>query len=151
MLRRHGHILSHMALCILMISRLSMQHQWNAQVKGHKVQTASDMVWHYIDVIITTVSQITSLTVVYSIFYSDSNQRKHQSSSWLVFVWGIHRDRWIPTQRASYVENVSICWRHHGLHQCVTSQWRNHSNSKSNHFMQWCIHKFHWFMWNHVT
>ena len=28
-------------------------------------------------------------------------------------VWGIHRDRWIPAQRASYAENVSIWWRHH--------------------------------------
>ena len=41
-------------------------------------------------------SQITSLTVVYSTVYSDADQRKHQSSASLVFVWGIHRDRWIP-------------------------------------------------------
>ena len=52
---------------------------------------------HYIDVIITTMaSQITSLTVVYSAVYSDTDQRKHQSSASLAFVWGIHRDRWIP-------------------------------------------------------
>ena len=53
--------------------------------------------WHYIDVIMTTmVSQITSRTVVYSTVYSDADQRKHQSSASLAFVWGIHRDRWIP-------------------------------------------------------
>ena len=52
---------------------------------------------HYTDVIMTTmVSQITSLTVVYSTVYSDADQRKHQSSASLAFVWGIHRDRWIP-------------------------------------------------------
>ena len=52
---------------------------------------------HYNDVIITTIaSQITSLTVVYSTVYSDADQRKHQSSASLAFVWGIHRDRWIP-------------------------------------------------------
>ena len=52
---------------------------------------------HYDDVIIITMtSQITSLTVVYSIVYSDADQRKHQSSVSLAFVWGIHRDRWIP-------------------------------------------------------
>ena len=52
---------------------------------------------HYIDVIMTTMaSQITSLTVVYSTVYSDADQRKHQSSASLAFVWGIHRDRWIP-------------------------------------------------------
>ena len=56
-------------------------------------------VWamHYIDVIMTTMaSQITSLTVVYSTVYSDADQRKHQSSASLAFVWGIHRDWWIP-------------------------------------------------------
>ena len=52
---------------------------------------------HYIDVIMTTVeSQITSLTVAYSNVYSDADQRKHQSYASLAFVWGIHRDRWIP-------------------------------------------------------
>ena len=52
---------------------------------------------HYADVIMTTMaSQITSLTVVYSTVYSDADQRKHQSSASLAFVWGIHRDRWIP-------------------------------------------------------
>ena len=35
--------------------------------------------------------QITSLTIVYSIVYSDADQRKHQSSASLAFVWGIHR------------------------------------------------------------
>ena len=52
---------------------------------------------HYDDGIMTTMeSQITSLTVVYSTVYSDADQRKHQSSASLAFVWGIHRDRWIP-------------------------------------------------------
>ena len=41
-------------------------------------------------------SQITSLTIVYSTVYSDADQRKHQSSASLAFVWGIHRDWWIP-------------------------------------------------------
>ena len=36
-------------------------------------------------------SQITSLTVVYSIVYSGVNQRKHQSSASLAFVRAIHR------------------------------------------------------------
>ena len=52
---------------------------------------------HCIDVIMTTiVSQITSLTIVYLTVYSDTNQRKHQSSASLAFVWGIHRGRWSP-------------------------------------------------------
>ena len=36
-------------------------------------------------------SQITSLMIVYSTVYSDADQRKHQSSTWLAFVRGIHR------------------------------------------------------------
>ena len=36
-------------------------------------------------------SQITSFTIVYSIVYSDADQRKHQSSAPLAFVRGIHR------------------------------------------------------------
>ena len=36
-------------------------------------------------------SQITSLTVVYSIVYSGVNQRKHQSSASLAIVREIHR------------------------------------------------------------
>ena len=36
-------------------------------------------------------SQITSLTIVYSTDYSDADQRKHQSSASLAFVWGLHR------------------------------------------------------------
>ena len=37
------------------------------------------------------VSQITSLAIVYSIVYSDADQRKHQTSASLAFVRGIHR------------------------------------------------------------
>ena len=36
-------------------------------------------------------SQITSLTIVYSTFYSGADQRKHQSSASQAFVRGIHR------------------------------------------------------------
>ena len=47
--------------------------------------------WHYNDVIMDTIaSQITSLTIVYSIIHSDADQRKHQSSPSLAFVRGIH-------------------------------------------------------------
>ena len=47
---------------------------------------------HYGDVIMGMVaSQITSLTIVYSIVYSEADQRKQQSSASLAFVQGIHR------------------------------------------------------------
>ena len=47
---------------------------------------------HYNDVITkAAASQITNLTIVYSSFYSGADQRKHQSSTSLAFVRGIHR------------------------------------------------------------
>ena len=47
---------------------------------------------HYNEVMMSTMaSQITSLTIVYSTVYSSTDQRKHQSSASLAFVWGIHR------------------------------------------------------------
>ena len=47
---------------------------------------------HYDDVTMGVIaSQITSLTIVYSIVYSDTDQRKRQSSASLAFVRGIHR------------------------------------------------------------
>ena len=39
----------------------------------------------------TVVTQITSLAIVYSTVYSGADQRKHQNSSSLAFVRGIHR------------------------------------------------------------
>ena len=71
---------------------------------------------NYNDVIMTTVaSQITSLTVVYSIVYSGAEQRKHQSSASLAFLRGIQRDRWIPRTKGQQRGKWSIRWRHNGL------------------------------------
>ena len=69
------------------------------QRSGHKLRCeticrlkCNVRIVHYNDVIMGAIaSQITSLTVVYSIVYSDADQRKHQSSESLAFVWGIHR------------------------------------------------------------
>ena len=69
-------------------------HQW-CMDSPHK----GPVMWkvHYDDVTMgAKASQITSLTIVYPTFYSDADQSKHQSSASLAFVWGIHRDRWIP-------------------------------------------------------
>ena len=48
---------------------------------------------HYGDVIMGAMaSQITSLTIVFAAIYSGADQRKHQSSASLAFVWGLHRE-----------------------------------------------------------
>ena len=66
--------------------------RWVEVYKACCVRYFARSLLHYSDVIMTTVaSQITSLTVVYSIVYSDADQRKHQSSVSLAFVRGIPR------------------------------------------------------------
>ena len=78
--------------------------------------------YHYIDAIMATMaSQITSLTIVYSTVYSDADQRKHQSSASLAFVWGIHRDRWIPRTKDQLRGKVSIWWRHNDVNMMASS------------------------------
>ena len=64
--------------------------QWSA---CFLMPTLSSLVTsHYNDVIMCVMaSKVTSLTIVYSIIYSGGDQRKHQSSVSLAFVWGIHR------------------------------------------------------------
>ena len=67
---------------------------------------------HYNDAIMSAMaSQIT-------IHVSGADQRKHQSSASLAFV-EFTGDLWIPAQRASNAENVSIWWRHHENCWCV--------------------------------
>ena len=75
---------------------------------------------HYSDVIMTTMaSQITSLAVVYSIVYSGADQRKHQSSTSLAFVRGIHRDRWLPRTKGQWRGK----WFHLMTSSCYIVTW----------------------------
>ena len=61
-------------------------------------------------------SQINNPTIIYSIVYSDADQRKYNSSASLAFVRGISTVTGeFPAQMASNAENVSIWWRHHAV------------------------------------
>ena len=54
--------------------------------------TSCDAIWHYTDIIMSTmVSQTTGVRIVNSTVCLDVDQRKHQSSAWLVFLGSIHR------------------------------------------------------------
>ena len=73
---------------------LSNTHKRHPVAHPSFVSWKSDLcsVTHYNDVIMgALVSQITSLTIVYSTVYSGTDQRKHISSASLAFVQGIHR------------------------------------------------------------
>ena len=70
---------------------------------------------HYDDIIMhAMVSQITSLTIVYSSVYSGRSKKTSN-----LHITGLCEGNSpvtceFPAQRASNVENVSIWWRHHG-------------------------------------
>ena len=71
--------------------RLHTEFQFSHKEKLFKLYVCKHRM-HYGDVIMGAIaSQITSLTAVYSTVYSDADQRKHQSSAPLAFVWEIHR------------------------------------------------------------
>ena len=70
---------------------------------------------HYSDVTMgAMVSQITSVSIVYSIVCSGTDQRKHQSLRVTGLCGGNSPGTGeFPAQKASNAENVSIWWRHH--------------------------------------
>ena len=77
--------------CILYKSMPWLLMTWRSKEPSHQ-QPCYCSISHYTNAILGTIaSQITSLTIVYSIVYSDADQRKHQSSASLAFMWGIHR------------------------------------------------------------
>ena len=70
-------------------------------------------------------SQIISLTIVCLTVYSGADQRKHQSSASLAFVWGIHL--WPvnsphkgPVTRKYFYSMTSSCW---DVQQAVINRW----------------------------
>ena len=74
---------------------------------------------HYTDVIMGAMaSQITSLTIVYSTVYSGADERNHQRSASLAFVWGIHRwpvnsrHKGPVTRKMFPFDDVIMTWQH---------------------------------------
>ena len=77
----------------------------------------NNSVTHYSDMTMGSIAfQITSLTTVYSIVYSDADQRKHQSSASLAFVRGIHpgpvnsQHKWPLTRKMFPFDDVIMEW-----------------------------------------
>ena len=84
---------------------------------------------HHGDVIMGAMaSQITSLTIVYS---TVSDQRKHQRSASLAFVWGIHRwprnspHKWPVTRKMFPFDDVIMLLSFSDLPRCLppATQW----------------------------
>ena len=118
-----------------------ISHCYRQQIPTAAMPTHHPAELHYNDVIMTTiVSQITSLAVVYSTVYLDADQRKHQSSASLAFVWGIHRDRWIPRTkgqlRGKYFHLMTSSW--HRISGFIV-EWMVHLNDciTQNYMTNW--------------
>ena len=91
---------------------------------------------HYTDALMTTMtSQITSLTVVYSIAHSGADQRKHQSSASLAFARGIHRrpvnspQKWPVTRKMFPFDGVIM--------QCPGVRWDNFQRLNAASDINW--------------
>ena len=81
-------------------------------------------------------SQIPSLTIVYSTVYSGTDDRNIKAPRhWPL--WGeFAGDRWIPEQRASEAENVSIWLRYHVVDMnkaCNISPSSSATDTENNH------------------
>ena len=97
-------------------------------------------------------SQITSLTIVYSTVHSGADQRKHQSSASLAFVWGIHRppvnspQKWPVTQKMFPFDDVVmktqiiVCPYKH-----IDHVWRN---SQLDHTIQFIFSNYKTVSWD---
>ena len=93
---------------------LSFKGAWSSAATSPNTELGM----HYDDVIMTMLaSQITSLTVVYSIVYSGVNQRKHQSSASLAIVRAIHRGpvnfphKWPVTRKMFPFDDVIMVYQ----------------------------------------
>ena len=86
--------------------------------------------FHYNDVIIGAMaSQITSLTIVFSAVYLDTDHRKYQSSASLAFVRGIHRrpvnspHKWPVMRKMFPFDNVVMLVQL--MTRCKAVNWTN--------------------------
>ena len=77
-------------------------------------------------------SQITCLAIVYSTIYSDADQRKHQSSASLAFMWGIHRGL-VTRKMFPFDEVIMIGWGSDFGNNPATSDDIQSPEEASNH------------------
>ena len=85
----------------------------------------------------TMASQITSLTVVYSIVYSGTDQRNIKVPRHWPLCGEFTGTGEFPAQRASNAENVSIWWRHHvpvkwHVWTCINRACLNHNKTQQS-------------------
>ena len=86
--------------------------QWPPLTVHFNITQLSQGYAHYDVIMGAMASEITSHTIVYSTDYSDADQREHQSSASLAFVWGLHRSpvnspqKWPVTRKMHPFDDV---------------------------------------------
>ena len=90
----------------------------------------------------TMASQITSLTVVYSTVYSDADQRKHQSSASLAFVWGNSPHKGPVTRKMFPFDDVIMIWYVNDTKQKYSLDYYHEAMSVHQNF----IHQSNWWL-----
>ena len=104
-------------------------------------------------------SQITSLTIVYSTVYSDADQRKHQSSVSLAFVWGIHRGpvnsphKWPVTRKMFPLDDVIMkpVWIFYGIYIYIYMYLLvRYLNKSPNDLSIRCFPRINFEPWKHL-
>ena len=81
------------------------------------------------------INQITCLAIVYSAVYSGADQGKHQSSTSLAFVWGIHR--WPVNSPHNWP--VFIWWRHNVIMYFMDASALLDDTHISNSLTHWSL------------
>ena len=92
--------------------------------------------------------QITSLTIVFWTVYLDTDERKHQSSASLAFVWGIHRGpvnsphKWPVTRKMFPFDDVimNFCYQAGCIYGGISSLF--HSGLPFLTDIKWCTWDF---------
>ena len=86
--------------------------------------------FHHNDVILGAIAApVTSLTIVYSIVYSDADQRKRQSSASLAFEREIHRGpvnsphKWPVMRKMFPFDDAIMCGKYHTNNNAFTNVW----------------------------
>ena len=91
------------------------QYNFHGNSGVQRIRILKKIAHHCSDVMMDAMgSQIRSLTIIYSTVYSGADQRKHQSSASLAFVWGIHRwpvnspHKWPVTRKMFPFDRVRV-------------------------------------------
>ena len=141
-------------VCNVFLLPMTSDVLWQTRWRRPKWATTLCRQVRYLNVIMGALaSQITSFTIVYLSVYSGADQRKHQSSASLAFVWGIHRwpvnspHKWSVTRKMFPFDDVIMDNANHYAWQIVVrfifhriQQWYKTRKHHYSHDIETLLH-----------